>query len=99
MIGKKIFFSVEELQEIIEKKQEKNELVGLVMYYENSDEGITILAKNTKEIVICLNINRKTVEDSRESITDIGWYFGNIVQRFKERGCPIDYVKFEEYVD
>ena len=45
------------------------------------------------------NINRKTVENNRESITDIGWYFNNIIQSFFERGCPIDSIKFEEYVD
>ena len=49
------------------------------MYYENSDVGITLMAKNTKEIIIDLNINRKTVENNRESITDIGWYFNNIM--------------------
>lgn len=69
------------------------------MYYENSDVGITLMAKNTKEIIIDLNINRKTVENNRESITDIGWYFNNIIQNFFERGCPIDSIKFEEYVD
>lgn len=95
----KRFLSEKELEEIINKKQERSELVGLNLYYENSQEVITLLAKNTKEIVIALNINRKTVENNRESITDVGWYFNNIVQRFKEKGCPIDYVKFEEYVD
>lgn len=69
------------------------------MYYENSEEGIILLAKNTKEILIDLNINRRTVGNNRESITDIGWYFNNIIQRFKESGCPIDYIKFEEYTD
>ena len=91
--------SYRELQEIIDNKQDKFERVGLNLYYENSDVGITLMAKNTKEIIIDLNINRKTVENNRESITDIGWYFNNIIQRFFERGCPIDSFKFEEYVD
>ncbi|MCM1161733.1 MAG: hypothetical protein NC412_10960 [Roseburia sp.] len=69
------------------------------MYYENSEEGLTLLIKNTKEIIINLSINRKTVENNRESITDIGWYFNNIIQKLKERECPIDYIKFEEYMD
>ena len=95
----KKILSVDELKEMINNKQDKFERVGLNLYHENSEAGITLLAKNTKAIVIDLNINRKTIENNRESITDIGWYFDNIVQRFKERGCPIDYVKFEEYVD
>lgn len=95
----KDFLLEEELQEIIQKKQDKHEFVGLTMYHENSNVGVTILAKNTKEMVINLDINRKTVEDNREAITDIGWYFSNIVQRFKEKACFCDYVKFEEYID
>ncbi|MBO5522822.1 MAG: hypothetical protein J5986_03960 [Roseburia sp.] len=95
----KDYLSANELQELVNKKQDNFERVGLNLYYENAREGITLLAKNTKEIVIDLNINRRTVENSRESITDIGWYFNNIIQRFQERQCPIDYIKFEEYVE
>lgn len=95
----KNFLSENQLQELINNKQDNYERVGIVLYYENSKEGITLLAKNTKEIIIDLNINRKTVENNRESITDVIWYFNNIIQRLKERECPIAYIKFEEYVD
>lgn len=95
---KKVFL-VDELNELINNKQDMNERVGMNLYYENSDVAITLLAKNTKEIVIDLNINRKTIENNRESITDIGWYFNKIVQKVMENGCIIDYIKFEEYVD
>lgn len=88
-----------ELQQMINNKQDKFERVGINLYYEKSDVGITLLAKDTKEIIIDLNINRKTVKNNRESITDVGWYFNNIIQRFCEKGCPIDCIKFEEYVD
>ena len=50
---------------LVNNKQDKFELVGLNLYYENSDVGITLMAKNTKEIIIDLNINRKTVENNR----------------------------------
>ncbi len=92
---KKLF--TDELNELIDSKQDNFERVGLNMYYENSDVGVTFLAKNTKEILINLNIRRKTIGDNNESITDIGWYFNTIIQKLEERGCPIDYVKFEEY--
>lgn len=95
----KKFLSEKELKELINNKQDKYERIGLNLYYENSEEGLTLLIKNTKEIVINLNINRRTIENNRESITDIGWYFNNIIQKFKERECPVDYIKFEEYVD
>lgn len=95
----KNFLSENELLELINNKQDNFERVGLNLYYENSGEVLTLLAKNTKEIIIDLNINRRTVENNRESITDIGWYFNNIIQRLNEKKCPIDYIKFEEYVD
>ena len=84
---------------MINKKQDEFEQVGLSLYYDYSDEGLTLLAKSTKVIIINLNINRRTVLNDRESITDIGWYFNNIIQRLMERGCAIDYIKFEEYTD
>lgn len=96
---KKNFLSEKELKELINDKQDKYERIGLNLYYENSKEGLTLLAKNTKEIVINLNINRRIIENNRESVTDIGWYFNSIIQKFNERECPIDYIKFEEYVD
>lgn len=95
----KKFLSENELEELINNKQDRFERIGLNLYYENSNAGLTLLAKNTEQIVISLDINRKTVRDDRESITDIGWYFNNIIQRLMERGCPIDYIRFEEYTD
>lgn len=95
----KKFLSKNELHKLINSKQNNFEQIGLNLYCENSEEGLILLAKNTKEIVIDLNINRRTVENNRESITDIGWYFNNIIQRLKEKGCPVDYIKFEEYID
>ena len=92
------FLSENELQKLINDKQDAFERVALNLYCENSEEGITLLAKDTKEIIIALNINRRTLGNNRESITDIGWYFNNIIQRLRERKCPIDYIKFEEYI-
>ena len=93
----KKFFTEDELQELINNKQDKFEHIGLNLYYENSEEGVILLARNTKEIIIDISINRRTIENNRDSITDIGWYFDNIIRKFKDRGCSIDCIKFEEY--
>lgn len=93
------YLSENELVELINNKQDQFEQIGLNLYYAHSDEGVTLLAKNTKALIINLNINRKTVTNDRESITDAGWYFHNLIQRLRERGCSIDYIKFEEYTD
>lgn len=95
---KREFLSTKELQELINNKQDKFECIGLNLFFENSLVGVTLLAKNTKEIVMSLSINRKTIENDTEYITDFGWYFVNIIQRIWEKECPIDYIKFEEYI-
>ncbi|MBE5869783.1 MAG: hypothetical protein E7294_00760 [Lachnospiraceae bacterium] len=86
-----------ELQKVIEEKQEKNGQIGFDLYHDNSDVGISILARNTKEIQINLDINRKTIEAHRDDITDVSWYIANILQRMIKKGCPITSIEFEEY--
>lgn len=93
------FFSESELRELINEKQNGYELVGLNLFYENSGVGVTLLARETKEMLFCLRINRKKLGNDRESITDIGWYFNNIIQELIARNCPVDYINFEEYTD
>ena len=91
--------SLDALCEVIKKKQLLQETIGLVLYYEKTGYGITILAKDTEEFSFGLDINRKTYGTSRESITDVGWYFCNTVNRMVEKGCTIDHIRFQEYMD
>ena len=91
--------SLDDLREVIKKKQSLQETIGLVLYYEKTGHGITVLAKDTEEFFFGLDINRKTYDTSRESITDLGWYFCNTVNRMVENGCPIDHIRFQEYTD
>ncbi len=88
-----------ELKKLVNTKQQLNEKIGLVLYYGQTDVGILLLADNTKSILICMSINRKTIQNTRTSITDIGWYFTNIVKQMENEGCCIDYIRFEDYVD
>lgn len=96
---KEDIFSDEEVYDLIENKQARNELIGIDMFWDKMNIGITILARNTREISFNLDINRRTVENSRDSFTDIGWYFSSILQNLKKRGCIIDYICFEEYTN
>ena len=57
-----------------------------------------MIADSTKEIVLSLNICRRTIGNERESITDVGWYIQHIIQALIQEKCPIDYFKFEEYI-
>ena len=73
--------SVNELLSIISDKQECGELCGVILYHQNSDKGISILAKNTKEIQVNININRKIVCNE---FTDASWYIKNIIAKLED---------------
>ena len=85
-----------ELYRLIGRKQERGEMVGLVMYYCDTDVGITLLAENTASIMIMLNINRRTLGEDFYEITDIGWYTSNLVHKLIRNGCPVDLFQYEE---
>lgn len=96
---KKDVLSEGELKKLVNTKQQLNEKIGLALYYEQTDIGILLLADDTKSILLCMSINRKTTQNARTSITDIGWYFTNIVKQIENEGGCIDYIRFEDYVD
>ena len=90
-----------DLYAIIDRKQQRGETVGLVMYYRDTEYGITLLAADTSEISIMPNINRKTLDedDDTESVTDVSWYAERIIQKLIWYNCDVDSFKFEEYTD
>lgn len=90
-----------DLYAIIDRKQQRGETVGLVMYYRDTEYGITLLAADTSEISIMPNINRKTLDedDDTDSVTDVSWYAERILQKLIWYNCDVDSFKFEEYTD
>ncbi len=87
--------SVDELLSIISDKQECGELCGVVLYHQSSDKGITILAQNTKEVMVNININRKII---CKDFTDISWYIENIVAKLEDIGCTIESLRYSEVI-
>ena len=61
---KKGVLSEVELQKLVNIKQQLNEKIGLVLYYGQTDVGILLLADDTKSILICMSINRKTIQNT-----------------------------------
>lgn len=90
--------SDDDLTELILQKQNNSEKIGINLFYEHSDIGISMLAETTAEIILSLNINRQTVSDSN-NITDICWYFNNIILKLHNAGCCIDCFQFSDYTD
>lgn len=87
--------SFESLFSTIAQKQDAEELIGIALYHKDSNIGITILTRNTKEINISLNINRKKLD---EQYTDVSWYVKNIIVMLEEMGCIIENYTFQEYI-
>ena len=88
----------DELRRIIEEKENLNEVVGIKMYWRDTNIGITLLIHSYKEFSISLSINRKkiNVEDAR-SVTDINWYVQTIIETLKKQKYQIERFTFEEY--
>ena len=92
---KKEALSLEKLFAVISEKQNVGELTGVILYHSDSDKGITVLARNTKEINLSIDINRKTLE---REYTDISWYITNIVAELEENGCMIEHLGYREQI-
>ncbi len=54
------------------------------------------MAQDTGEIVLSLDISRKTIENHRDSITDMNWYINNIVQKLMKH-CSVPHFQFSDY--
>lgn len=87
--------SYEKLFSIVSQKQINNELIGIILYYNNTDIGIKLLTSNTKEINICLDINRVKIDNE---YTDISWYILKIVVELEKSECIIEEVNYSEYI-
>ena len=96
--------SFDKLFSVVSQKQKDGEQIGVILYQNNSDKGITFLANNTDKILLCLNINRKVIDGDFSGIswggdyTDISWYIINIVAKLEKAGCVLEQIKYEEWI-
>lgn len=66
----------------------------LHLFDEQSDAGVTFIAKSTKEIMLGLDIN---VRRNADGSFDRGWYDENLIARVRQQGCGIDGIEYQEY--
>lgn len=96
--------SFDKLFDIISQKQQNNENVGVILYHNKSDKGTTFLAKSTDEIMLGLDINRKTIDCDITKpswggdYTDISWYVINVIRELEKSGCLVGQFRYEEYI-
>lgn len=87
---------INKLFEIISRKMDKKEQIGVNLFYNNGTEGISLLANTTKQIMLSISINRKIIKDR---YTDMVWYLENIIYKFFEIDIRLLSYKLEEYED
>ena len=88
--------SESELYDVISKKMEGKEQIGVNLFYCNGTEGLSLMAYNTSQTILSITINRKTV---KEKYTDMSWYFENIVYKLLNADVRLLSYKIEEYED
>ena len=85
--------------EIIKIKQQKNELVGVHLFYKGTTYGISILLGDVQNITISIDINRNIIESGENSLTNFEWYFSNIILKLNQEKSLLISYKFEDYID
>ena len=88
--------SLIKLYDIISEKMARKELVGVSLFYNNSVEGISLLANTTEEIMLSIDIYRRKINGYN---TDMVWYLENIVYKFFDIGVRILSYTLQEYED
>lgn len=87
--------SLEKLFSVISQKQNIGEMIGVILYHNKSDKGVLFLARDTKDILLVIDINRERINNK---YTDISWYIENIVAELEKCGCIIEKYEFSELI-
>lgn len=85
----------DEFMRIIDLKQTEGETVSVILYFEDTDMGITFLADSTECTLLGLDINRKTIDGE---YTDASWYIMNIVARLEQCGFTAESIDYNEVI-
>lgn len=83
-----------EFYDILVEKIAYKEQIGVNLFYHNGVEGITLLAGDTSQIMLELEINRKRINGRH---TDTIWYLKNIIYKLFEIGIELLSYSLKEY--
>lgn len=89
------YLSDADFYNIVRIKQQNEEVIGIILFWKDSDTGITVLFLNNNSIIVSFSINRRKIDmnDSR-SMTDVNWYIDHIVNQVD----GISYYKIESFI-
>lgn len=85
--------TINELFHIVKVKERANEVIGLELYYLDSEIGCNLLIFSPKELTIMISINKKYI-NKNIGIIDFNWYAEKIIPCLYEKLNILEY-KFE----
>jgi hypothetical protein len=89
--------SQETLMTILEEKEKKKELIGVVLTWQNTNIGGSVLFYTSNEISFILNRNRKILYGLNDfKMTDSNWYLLRLIPIFYQNNIPIKSFTFDQ---
>ncbi|SFX74050.1 hypothetical protein SAMN04487866_12134 [Thermoactinomyces sp. DSM 45891] len=85
--------SLDQLQELVQRKIDQNEVIGITITWEDTDVGGDFLIWPDGNCSFMVNKNRKILIDR---ITDISWYLSKLVPAINSRGIRLIEYKVSE---
>jgi hypothetical protein len=80
---------------IISQKETLQEVIGINLYWRDTDIGLSTLIFNNTEISFSISINRVKINLAEFDITDINWYLERILPCFTN-GISIQKITFNQ---
>ncbi len=94
------------LMQILEEKEQKGELIGIGLTWQNTEIGGEVLLWSEKEMMLknihtsmsfCLTRDRKIL-DSHLKMTDVNWYLTKLLPTFDQKNVCVEYFTYEEHI-
>jgi hypothetical protein len=99
--------SIPSFMEILKKKEEQKELIGVAMTWQNTTIGGEILLYHAEEMKkhqihtsmdFCLS-DRKILSDFGDfKITDVNWYLERLLPVFNQGNTYVEYYEYSEHI-
>jgi len=71
-----------DLMKIISKKEQNKETIGVILYWKNTNIGVSMLIFQNYQVTFNIMINRLKLDDINIDVTDVNWYFKEIIGCF-----------------
>lgn len=86
------------LLKILAEKEQKKELIGVVITWKDTEIGGQLLIWDKGDISISLTLNRKLIDTEKsDRITDVNWYLKRILPIFPMNNLEIESFSYEEH--